>query len=173
MTKALAVPPSPMPPQTHNLMVALIDKFKNKSQNLAASEKLLLYRFFRRSFNRALALTNFLVSWLNAFCEYTDKIINLIQKSLNTFDIMHLSGFWFQGFCEILDEYLLLKFGAVITEYDRSEHQCYLIERNSAPNVERFPHQEKFSEFTSCSLWGFRDLIKTIEKVCFVKRTSF
>lgn len=167
MTKS-KLPSNPKPVEALNLMEDLVEKFSGFGEQqkiqLEKEEQMLLFRFFVRSFSRTSSLTEFLVRWSDSFSIMSKKIRDLLKDSNSTADIVYWTDFWFSSFCEVLDECILLKFGAVVTPYDLEEHKLFLIPRL---DNDKFQGQMNFEKFSSCSVWGFRDLLKWTKKVSY------
>lgn len=169
------IPVSPSAAVNHATVSEIVrwmnDRGSSQKEKLNNEEKLNLYRFAVKSFNRFKSLVTFLGTWVDAFSEFS-KLCTAKAKLSKAVDVQCIIRTWFIAFNEILDEFMLLKFGGIICEHDREEHVDYLVERNISTN-EIFPNQEKYSDFTSCSFFGYRDLTKMIQKVKIISSPSF
>lgn len=167
MTK-IKIPANPLPVEAFNMMEELLQKISGFGElqkvQLEKEEQMLLFRFFVKSFSRTSSLTDFLVRWSDSFAILSKKIRDLVKDSNSPADIVHYTSLWFNAFCEIFDEWALVKYGAIVTTYDSEEHKLYLLPRL---DKEKFPGQLNFDKFSSCSVWGCRDLLKLIKKVSF------
>jgi hypothetical protein len=171
------VPASPSPAQTHQSMTEIVEWMCDRGNRpektkLEIVEKLMLYRFAVKSFNRFKTLVRYLALWVDSFVVFTDLISEKLKTNTKGVDILHIVRTWFKAYLEVLDEYLLLKFGGITREHDMVEHENFLVDRNIA-SKEVFPNQLKFECFTSCSFYGYRDLTKLIDKVMFFSIISY
>jgi hypothetical protein len=162
------VPESPSVQKNHDCMNEIVawmaDRVSSTKSSLDSEQKLVLFRFGVKSFNRYKSLVAYLWKWVQGFCTFTYKVLDALRKTKTSADIPHMVYNWFIAFIEVLDEFLLLKFGGISSEYDLLEHQFFLVKRNLA-SAETFPYQEKFESFSACSFFGYRDLTALINKV--------
>jgi hypothetical protein len=162
------VPESPSASDTHGGISQIVNWMKNRSsspkEKLDTEEKLMLYRYAVKSYNRYKCLVIYLRNWLVAFVTFTQKVCEQLVKA-KAGEVQFMIRNWFAAYNEVLDEFLLLKFGAVTCNHDMDEHKYFLVDRNIS-SKEIFPNQDQFEHFTSCSFFGYRDLTSLIDKVC-------